>query len=68
MTMWPCVSCGEDYDTNIFPLCPVCFKLACRKCSHKQIWYVVPGRNNQICEYCGEEGMDPERVPRALIE
>ena len=33
-----CVTCGIKFNTNVFLICPNCFKVRCRDCSHREPW------------------------------
>ena len=59
---FPCVLCGYTYNKEKCPICPTCFKLQCRKCPHLQTWILLLGRDNQICDVCGAQGMDVYQV------
>jgi len=54
----PCPYCGGRFNSYKFPLCPVCHRLACRKCDNYQVWINKEGIRNDICSACGNEGMD----------
>jgi len=59
-----CKECGRPYNREIYPLCPSCWKMECRKCGNK-----VPWRANKEthCVECGNETRDPIHVWRATF-
>lgn len=57
-----CGICCEHFNSYKVPLCPNCFKLACRACDNKQVWIVKEGVDNNICNKCGHSGTDVIQV------
>ena len=45
-----CGECATKFNTEVFVLCPNCFKLECRECGNLQSWHVTKGAN---CFNCG---------------
>ena len=60
-----CPSCAQTFNNEVYPLCPTCFKLQCRKCPSMQIWIVQKDHDNWKCLACGAIGMDVAMVFRA---
>jgi len=54
-----CMECSREYNREIFPLCPSCWKMECRKCHAK-----VPWRANKetYCVECGHDRRDAVHV------
>lgn len=46
-----CGDCLQEFNSDVMPLCPNCFKLQCRKCGNLQVWVAGKGIN---CFQCGE--------------
>ena len=56
---YPCMECGRDFNKLVYPLCPSCWKMECRKCHDR-----VPWRANKetYCVNCGNEKRDAVHV------
>lgn len=63
----PCTFCGGRYNSYLYPLCPVCFTLDCRKCNNHQTWINKEGIESQVCSQCGSRGMDVSKIHRSEI-
>ena len=55
---YPCSICGTIFNKEVYPLCPTCMKLECRRCGNLQHWVVGKGLD---CFLCGER-CDPRSV------
>ena len=54
---YPC-PCGMVYNKEVFPICPQCMRLECRKCGNLQHWVAGKGL---ACFQCGAQ-CDPRSV------
>jgi hypothetical protein len=57
---FPC-PCGIVYNKEVFPICPSCMRLECRKCGNLQNWLAHLGI---FCFVCGAQ-CDPRSVKYA---
>src|SRR6476659_6953721 len=60
---WMCIECAREFNKEIYPLCPSCWKMECRQCHAR-----VPWRANKetFCVDCGCEKRDVVHVWRSM--
>ena len=58
-----CIECAREFNKEIYPLCPSCWKMECRRCHAR-----VPWRANKesYCVDCGNEKRDAVHVWRSM--
>jgi hypothetical protein len=58
-----CIECAREFNKEIYPLCPSCWKMECRQCHAR-----VPWRANKesYCVDCGNEKRDAVHVWRSM--
>jgi hypothetical protein len=53
-----CGYCGEKYNSYKNPLCPICYRLECRKCGNRQQWIVLEPWQPTTCSACGYDKLE----------
>ena len=55
-----CMECARKFNKEIYPKCPSCWKMQCRKCYNKQSWRADKPLNQ--CYNCKHDKLDPVHV------
>lgn len=59
---YPCMTCAQTFNKEVYPLCPTCFKLECRRCGNLQHWLTNPKHKSFVCNCCDYEEMNITQV------
>lgn len=57
-----CMICAREYNQEVYPRCPSCFKKICRKCGNQQSYIFRSADDLNKCYKCGHDRLDSQQV------
>jgi len=57
-----CMICAREYNQEVYPRCPSCFKKVCRRCGNQQSYIFRSAADLNKCYKCGHDKLDLQQV------